>query len=997
MLSSPRMHNVLAAALWAAAFCVSTATAHAQDLPVVSYSAKEGLPHDTTNRLFLDSQGFLWIGGPTALARFDGERFTSYSRAAGLDVGTGVNDLRAGRRGDLWIATNGSGLYRLDLAARERAARFTQMLVGEGRAANRVNVFLLLADDTLLAGTDAGLFIRGADQSFTRVLLPVPRGLPQDSVQITSLVPGTSWIVVGTSRGVYRCVPGAQMTCASAAAVNVRSMVRGYDGRLWMGGLDGVHVAADTDGILQPTVVNMGGPWKVRRVAAVGDGVVVGTEDGRVILLGTAGPRTLYAAADSCRINDIAEDVAGNLWIATSDGMVTVRRQGVTVIGTSHGLRQPYVRSLRRDRSGRVYVLSEDEWVHRFDGLRLPGARLAVPSGFQRSLWAGSSFQVGADGSIWLGTANGLFRYEAATFSSDHWIELQPVASYTTRDGLAGNHIADIYEDSRGDRWISSMPAGSGDTLSVWRKATSRFERLGVEQGLPPFNQPSGFVEDRHGAIWAVLREGGVLRVRNGRATVFGADRGFPPLSTTLFVDSAGRLWVGGVDEVFRVDDTGADSVEATSVLSRIGTHVRSLVQDGSGTVFIGTYEGLLALDPASGGVRRFSTFEGLPRGNIDSLAAAQDGSLLLRAGRTLARLAPSRHVSDDLPPRCLFSNVAVGGRPIPLPESGLERVESVDVLPSQNTVDIEFVGLSPRLGEPLTYEYRLDGVSQQWTRAIQRRVTYAGLAPGRYTFEVRAAAASRTAVSAPATVAFTVLPPWYRSWWFLAIVASAAAAAGYAGHRARLARALHTERLRSRIATDLHDDIGSSLSQIAILAEVARRRAGVAAPGVAEPLASIATTSRDLVDAMSDIVWAVNPRTDTLGDLTRRMHRFAAEILGGADIELTFSAPPSDVDMKLGADLRRELYLILKESVNNIARHSGATQATVDLTLARHELTLTISDNGRGFDPGVSVDGNGIASMRKRAATFGGDFTIDSGPGQGTRVSLRANPRRLP
>ena len=207
----------------------------------------------------------------------------------------------------------------------------------------------------------------------------------------------------------------------------------------------------------------------------------------------------------------------------------------------------------------------------------------------------------------------------------------------------------------------------------------------------------------------------------------------------------------------------------------------------------------------------------------------------------------------------------------------------------------------------------------------------------------------------------------------------------------------MRTERLRSRIATDLHDDIGASLSQIAILAEVARRRAEQTGPGVAEPLASIAATSRDLVDAMSDIVWAVNPRTDSLSDLTHRMHRFAEETLGGADIALQFTAPPDDVDLKIGADLRRELYLILKESVNNIARHSGASHAVVELTLARHELRLVISDDGRGFDPAVSVDGNGIASMRKRAAAFGGVFAIESTAGRGTRVTLAANLRGLP
>jgi signal transduction histidine kinase len=233
------------------------------------------------------------------------------------------------------------------------------------------------------------------------------------------------------------------------------------------------------------------------------------------------------------------------------------------------------------------------------------------------------------------------------------------------------------------------------------------------------------------------------------------------------------------------------------------------------------------------------------------------------------------------------------------------------------------------------------------------------------------------------------VIPPWYRQWWFLTACAAALVALTYTGHRTRLAQVVRTEQLRSRIATDLHDDVGASLSQIAILAEVTRRRAGSADGSITQPLAAIATTSRDLVDAMSDIVWAVNPRTDSLADLTRRMRRFADETLDAVDVALDFSAPPEDVELKLGADLRREIYLILKESVTNIARHSGASKARVELQLIRHELRLSIADNGHGFDTNASFDGNGIASMRKRVAQLGGDLSISSAPGFGTHVTL--------
>jgi len=210
-----------------------------------------------------------------------------------------------------------------------------------------------------------------------------------------------------------------------------------------------------------------------------------------------------------------------------------------------------------------------------------------------------------------------------------------------------------------------------------------------------------------------------------------------------------------------------------------------------------------------------------------------------------------------------------------------------------------------------------------------------------------------------------------------------------------RVAQLLRVERVRARISTDLHDDIGASLSQIEILAEVRRQRmrhdrpANAPEPAAAEPLERIAETSRGLVDSMSDIVWAINPEVDSLADLVHRMRRFVEDTLGAGDIDVTFRAPESKVDLKLGADLRREIFLILKESVTNIAKHARATRVAIDFENSGRRLWLRISDNGQGFDPAEATDGHGVASMRRRVAALGGRLTIDSAQGRGTTITL--------
>jgi signal transduction histidine kinase len=204
--------------------------------------------------------------------------------------------------------------------------------------------------------------------------------------------------------------------------------------------------------------------------------------------------------------------------------------------------------------------------------------------------------------------------------------------------------------------------------------------------------------------------------------------------------------------------------------------------------------------------------------------------------------------------------------------------------------------------------------------------------------------------------------------------------------HRARVARLLAVERMRTRIATDLHDDIGASLSQIAVLSEVIRHRHPRDSE-LGESLGRIATTSREAVESMSDIVWAINPRRDSLVELVQRMRRFASDVLAARGIEFTFHAPADNA--RLGADARRHLFLFFKESINNLARHSGAAHAAIELTLHAGRLTLQVIDDGRGFDPTEAHPGHGLASLRARAEALGGTVEIAAAAGNGTRLRL--------
>jgi signal transduction histidine kinase len=297
-------------------------------------------------------------------------------------------------------------------------------------------------------------------------------------------------------------------------------------------------------------------------------------------------------------------------------------------------------------------------------------------------------------------------------------------------------------------------------------------------------------------------------------------------------------------------------------------------------------------------------------------------------------------------------------------------------------------VGLSYSPGNVLRYQYRLG--DEAWSAPIESRsVHYGALAPGQYRFAVRAINSDGGASPAPATVEFRVVPPLWQHAWFQGLLIAVAVAGSIWVHRARVARLLEIERVRTRIATDLHDDIGSSLSQIAILSEVAHQRT---AGGIAgEPIERIGALSRELLDSIGDIVWAIQPHKDHLSDLKQRMHRFAADVLSARNVEIHWSAGDASRDFELNAELRRQVYLIFKESINNIARHSQATEAHIALLVVDRHLALEVTDNGCGIEPGTRRNGNGLESMKLRAARLGGELQFRSAAGQGTTILLRA------
>jgi ligand-binding sensor domain-containing protein len=995
------------------AILLATSLLHAKRLPIRTYTTADGLASDQVLCIHQDSHGFLWFCTAEGLSRFDGYQFTNYQTADGLP-GNVVRNFLETRQGFFWIATT-DGVARFDPRG-TGPARFRAYPLSRVRA-----VPSMLREDRdggiWCATTNSqGVFYLGPrDAAFHHVDMPAV-----DPIVTAILIDRRGALWMGTSGGLFRRDPDGAIhsygTLDGLRNADVMALLEDRAGRLWVGTRTGL-VRMD-DGAAPTRVYGLQDGLPHRRIESLleaSDGKLwVGTADGLALWTPSAPPATADAGREfqafspaqglnAKAVGRMAEDRDGNLWMATfGSGAMKMARNGFTTYTEADGV--PFVQSFAMSREGELCALfreKEGARIGRFDGSHFVEIRPAWPREITYFGW-GRGQDVAQDGAgeWWIATGQGLCRFARAD-SVAGLAGAAPLAVYTRRDGLPGDEIFAVFADSHDAIWIGTIGLQNQDGMALWDRSSGRLRVFSAADGLPAKPVPTVFAEDRAGDIWAALYHGGLARYRAGRFTVFGDRDGVSGFIETLFVDSAGRLWVGTSSRgMVHIDDPTAERPRFTVYgvaqgLSSSG--IGAFTEDRWGRIYAATGRGIdrFAPQPGSlGHVQRFTTADGVAPGELDLAFRDRQDNLWFSTPLGVSQFVPTEDRPLS-PPPVLVTGLSAGGVAQSVSDLGASTLTGLRF--PQVPLRVDYVGLGFQPGGALRYQYMLEGADRDWSAPTdQRTVIYASLAPGGYRFRVRALAADGASSPQPALVEFRILPPVWRTWWFLVACGTAAALLVYALHRYRLAQVLAVANVRTRIATDLHDDIGASLSQIAVLSEVARRGSGNEVRNGA-PLAEIAGISRELVDSMSDIVWAINPEHDRLSNLVYRMRRFATDLLGGQGIALQFRSSVADRDLRIGANVRRQIYLIFKEGIHNIARHSGARRVDVQLDRDGDCLVLRIGDDGHGFDVRAESDGHGLLSIRKRAANLGAQVEWQSAPDRGTtmRMRVRLEPAR--
>ena len=1026
---------------------IVVSSAGAERLPIHTFTTEDGLAHANVRRIVRDPRGFLWFCTIDGLSRFDGAEFVTYRTGDGLPD-PWVTDLITARDGTYWVATNG-GVARFDALTRHfprdgrrraepRAGGSFSSVAFEGSTKHR-QVRVLLEDRAgrIWAGGVGGLSmldLRASPASF-RPVVPSPTAI------VTSLIEsadGSLWI--GTlGSGLFHRRPSGDVSPEPIAlrggVTHIRALAQDNDGRLWVAHDEGLLVLGPGAGAWQPAgsgarelrpcdtgssrhrrlrlpigaddacTMNPGDAPVDRRVRAV----TVGSDGHVRVGMVSGSVATIYGLSDidgaqvtsvgpahglvDDPISTVAEDRDGNVWIGTdASGALRIAALGLVSYFEADGLRNDFVPFLFEADQERLIAVSASRFaINEFNGRRFVKTRFNVP----RQVPDTRYFTVLRDhlGAWWLGTPMGLYRFPPTGRIADV-AQVSPDAHYARQSGLPSDELYPLFEDGRGDIWlIAQLP--DQVRLVRWRRAFDDFTPYGTSEGLGEIpsdwtvSRPS-IVESPPGQLFFGFGDLGLFAYRDGRFESI-LDRGKPVAVISLHLDRLGRLWIAGPDgTVRRLDDlsTRRLTTDARVTRSLTGANVRCMVEDSRGRFFFGTMSGVIEVDPASGDTRRYTTADGLAQNEVWSALASRRGDLWFGTIAGVSRLdaGPSRPRTPA--PRALIRTVTVNGDARLVSELGAEGVSGLTLAPSERGIAIAFFALAFGSGEHLRYQYRLEGATDTWSEPTPvRSVNYAHLSPGAYRFQVRAVTLSG-ATALPASVSFHILPPvWQRS-WFVAVAAVVVVGLVALLYRYRVAQLVAIERVRTRIATDLHDDIGASLSQIVIQSELALGEADVS-PGSANALGRIATTSRELVESMGDIVWAINPNRDRVGDLLQRMRYFASDTLAGKNIEFSFTAPEAGRDLALATELRREVLLIFKEAVTNVARHAQCSRAVIDVRIERDGLVVQVADDGRGLEPVARGNGHGLASMQARARRLNGRLDITTSAGGGTRLAL--------
>jgi signal transduction histidine kinase/streptogramin lyase len=924
-----------------------------------------------------------------------------------------------------------------------------------GLASSRVTSLFQADDGTLWIGHETGGLTRHRDGRFEP--LEVKAAWPGGKIQdLATDKAGDLWVMNGTGL-LARVRDGLVLSPEIGLSLNLVTMARSPEGTIWIN--RGGRVSELKEGKLTPLVFSeMSKNTSVLGAGASRDGALWVVGDGRIrkwagnawtedrgvspwgnqpvfkLMETGKGILVMANAARGCcfifpgddvsaiqfdRANGfvsdwviaLAEDKEGNVWAGTGGaGLAVIRPASFQTVSPPDQWQGRAVLSVcaSRDRSlwigtegAGLYRLYENQWTNFAGqaGIQNPYV-WSVAEDSRDGLWLGTwngglllrrgdyfdrvdglegiipqmtAIVCSPRGGLWIGTGNGLLRYEGGK------------STWFSRNEKSGeNDVRAVVEDNDGTVWFGMSGGGLGC--------------LKLDGSVRYFRRADGLASDYigclrledDGTLWIGTLGGGLTRLKNGHFTIINWRQGLPNgFICDIEDDGRGFYWMSSHAGVMRANKAELNRC-ADGALAEI--YCRTF----------GIADGLPTLKCS----------DGLQPAGCKTV----DGRLWFSTSRGLVTVNPREVESNPLRPPVRIEYLRLDDETIPFEAGG---AAPVIISPGRHRYEFRYTALSFVGSEKLRFKHRLKGLDKEWVSAgTTRTANYSYVPPGNYQFEVIACNNDGVWNESGDRVAFTVRPFFWQTMWFRVLAGglAVAVAGGLAWFdtRRRMRRKLEklehqraVENERARIAKDIHDDLGATLTRITMLSDPIRSELEepAHAPG---NISQIHSSARELTRSMDEIVWAINPQHDTLDSLVTYLEKFAQDFLGTAGVRCRLDLPLDFPVLPLTAEARHNLYLSFKEALNNVIKHSGATEVGIVVTVTSADFTITVKDNGHGFllgngaktgagEPARFASGNGLTNMRRRLEAIGGRCEVQSSPGLGVKTSFVVNIAATP
>ena len=963
---------------------------------VDEWSTKEGLPDNEIISVVQTRDGYLWLGTLNGLVRFDGNHFTVFDQhnTPGLNSDRIIR-LFEDSHTNLWIGTDTAGV------ALVQDGKIRSFDIGHaGQEGRLVSICEDATGAVWLYTADAQL---GRYQNGKLETLSLIFSAPPICRMIVAEKSGPMWI------GEYGVgEPWGQIISFEPSNFHPPALPIGQ--LLRVERLDFLLAGrrAGTWRLINGRVEKWGTsqlekdwgpyPWGNAIVKAACE-----DEKGNLIV-GTLGAGVFWYEADgNCRhiskeqglssdyVVSLCLDKQGDLWVGTDgNGLARIKRKVFSLPGELH----PWsAQSVSEDASNGLWVAfgapgasywqsnsvqdfhvgryqnawtvlvdNQNVWIGTWDeGLfQLQTNQFQPASGARRLGQRIFALFESHDGQLWAGTRNGL-----ACWDGHNW------KIYTTSDGLSDNIVRAMAEDAVGNLWVGTENHG----LNFFT-AGKFIPHPATADGLPG-NDISCLYLDKDGALWVGTSGHGLARFYQGKWLRYSTDNGLASNSIDYIVeDDEGCLWIGSNAGLMRIQK-------------------KSLA------------------DPARGpadliSCRIYGEADGLPTrecsaGSQPAACRARDGRLWFPTTKGLVSVNPMEIETNRQPPLVMIESVLVDGQEQKTNPFSSLWPRSITIPPGREQLEIHYTGLNFSAPGAVRFKYRLAGHEAAWTEAGDARAAYYhNLPPGSYHFQVIAGNEDGVWNETGGTIEVTVQPRLWQTWWFRTV-----AGLCLAGIVVAVVRYLSTQKLRrqlqlheqqealekerSRIARDLHDQLGANLTQVSLLGEMAV--SDKHSPADVESHAQqISQTALETTRSLDEIVWAVNPSNDTLESLVNYACKYAQEYLALAGLRYRTDVPIQLPPITIPPEVRHNIFLAFKEAVNNVVKHAQASEVWIRLRLQPDSFTFSVEDDGRGpggLDAPAAQTRNGLRNMRKRMADIHGEFSITPGAKGGTQVHL--------